>query len=146
MSSPQEFRWLSEPGRGAVGVRGLFGVLGGPAAWYLQLCVGDWLASGPCFPGQQRYLAPPLQLSWTWPALIILLIVCALIAFAAFAVSWRIFRETQRAGGVSPPEPMVPPIARVRFMALWGMVFGAGFCAATLVTVIAFATLPRCAG
>jgi hypothetical protein len=146
MSLPEEkLAWLPAEARTQpVGWRGLYGVLGGPVAWFLQLCIGDWLASAPCYPGSVRYLVPPSSLAWTWPTLIVLLTACALIAFVACLVSWRIWRESR----VSPYalRGVGPPAARVRFLAFFGIVLGAGFCVATLLTAVAFATLPRCAG
>jgi hypothetical protein len=126
-------------------LRAAFGVVGGPAAWFAQLCIGYWLASAPCFPGSERLAAPVAALSWTWPALIVLLCVCAVIAVAAFFVSLRGYRAgRQRAAAASAAATNVD--ARTRFLAFWGMLFGAGFCVATLLTVVAFATLPRCSG
>jgi hypothetical protein len=137
--------WGAEPRTRPVGLRAAFGVIGGPAAWFLQLCAGYWLADGPCYPGHERLLAPASSLAWTWPLLIALLIVCALIALAAFAVSRSIHRETLMVEAAAP-EREGPPAARVRFMAFWGMMFGGGFFMATLMTIAAYATLPRCAG
>jgi hypothetical protein len=130
---------------GAWSTRRLFAVVGGPAAWYVQLCAGDWLASGPCFPGTQRLQSPAHGLVWTGSAALGLLIACALIALAAFFAAAGIYRKTKPGGATSVgPEDSVT--GRIRFMAFWGMFLGAGFCVATLLTVVAFATLPRCAG
>lgn len=112
-----------------------FGVVAGPAAWLVQLCCGVWLANQPCFPSSGRLLAPPPSLSWTWGALVTLVGACAVIALLAFLFSLRRYRATDAPSG-----------GRARFMALWGMLFGGGFCIATLFTIVAFATLPRCAG
>jgi hypothetical protein len=127
-------------------LRGVFSVAGGPAAWLVQICAGDWLASGPCFPGAHRYVAPPGVWSWTGPAVLVLMIGCAVIALAAFLVSWRIYRAsaTERSG--VHRELIEGGAGRAHFMALWGMVYGGGFCVATLFTVVAYAALPRCAG
>ena len=145
MNEPVPLSVNASPRTPALGVRRLFSVVGGPAAWYLQLCVGDWLASGPCFPGNQRLQSPPQALIWTGPASIGLLSACALIALAAFFVSAGIYRETKTTSpAVSALEDT--GTGRIQFMALWGMILGAGFCVATLLTVVAFATLPRCAG
>jgi hypothetical protein len=111
-----------------------FGVVAGPAAWLVQLCCGVWLANQPCFPSSGRLLAPPPSLSWTWGALVVLVGACAVIALVAFLLSLRRYRA------------MPAELGREHFMALWGMLFGGGFCIATLFTIVAFATLPRCAG
>jgi hypothetical protein len=117
-----------------------FGVVGGPGAWFAQLCFGYLLADGPCFSNVQRALAPSRALAWTWPALIALLVVCVIVAFAAFWVSWHNFRDTRAAVRLGRAS------GGAHFLAMWGMVFGAGFCIATLLTVVAFIALPRCAG
>jgi hypothetical protein len=129
-----------------MGVTAVFGVVGGPGAWYLQLCIGDWLANGPCFSNRERYLAPSHALAWTGPALIVLLLACVLIALGAFLVSLRIYRATSSSATVTTDLSPSMNVPRVRFMAYWGMVFGAGFCVATLLTAVAFVTLPRCSG
>lgn len=133
--------------RGRVGrFRGVFSVVGGPAAWFIQICVGDLLASEPCFPRTERHVLPEVGLSWTGPAVLVLMVVCALIALAAFWVSWRIYRESAPESSGEHHELTEGGVGRPHFMALWGMIFGAGFCIATLFTVVAFAALPRCGG
>ena len=46
----------AEPRTRQTGLRAAFAVVAGPAAWYLQLCAGYWLADGPCYPGRERCL------------------------------------------------------------------------------------------
>jgi hypothetical protein len=126
-------------------IAGAFGLVGGPAAWYLQLCAGYVLASGPCFPHDTRRPTPLDGFAWTWPALIAILIFGVLVALAAFWVSWRTLNRVQH--GPSEKHPVLEAnIGRTRFLALWGMVYGAGFALATLVTAVAYIVLPRCAG
>jgi hypothetical protein len=127
-------------------LRGVFSVVGGPAAWLIQICGGDWLASEPCFSGVQRYAAPADGLAWTGTAVLVLMIVCALIALGAFWTSWRIYRGTAPQNTTAHQELTQGGSGRAHFMALWGMVFGGGFCVATLFTAVAFCALPRCAG
>jgi hypothetical protein len=121
-----------------------FGLLGGPAAWYLQLCAGYVMASGPCFPHERRLGIPAEAFGWTWPALVVVLIAGVAVALAACWMSWRLLSRTQRIG--SGPGPLEIDAGRERFLALWGMVFGAGFAVATLITAVASIVLPRCAG
>jgi hypothetical protein len=149
MSAVDDLSLRREPAgpRPRVGhLRGVFSVVGGPAAWLIQICAGYWLASGPCFPGAHRYLAPTEGWSWTGPAVLVLMIVCALIAFAALLVAWGIYRASAPDRSGRNRELIEGGAGRAHFMALWGMVYGGGFCVATLFTIVAYAALPRCAG
>ena len=113
-----------------------FGLLGGPVAWFTESLLGYALASGPCFPHDQRLISPAHDFTWTRSGITFLLVVCVLVAFAAFLVSWRNLQRAQiTAGG-----------GRARFIALWGAALGAGFCLATLLTAVGIGLLPRCAG
>jgi uncharacterized membrane protein YciS (DUF1049 family) len=127
-------------------VESAFGLIGGPLAWFVQLCAGYALASWPCFPRQERTLAPLLGYGWTWPAMVIALVAGVAIALAALMVSTRIYRRTQNESGTSHRQLIATGAGRTRFLALWGMLLGAGFALTTLLTAIAFMVLPRCAG
>jgi hypothetical protein len=120
-----------------------FGLLGGPAAWYMQLCAGYVLASGPCFPHDIRRPTPLDGFAWTWPALVAILIFGVLVALAACLVSRGLLSRTQQP---TPGHPLEAEVRRTHFLALWGVVYGAGFAVATLVTAVAYIVLPRCAG
>ena len=135
---------LPQPQGPATWLASTFGLLGGPAAWYLQLCAGYMLASGPCFPHDTRRPLPLEGFDWTWPALVAFLVFGVLVALAACLVSWRLLSRTQH---TSPERhPLEAGLRRTQFLALWGMVYGAGFAVATLVTAVAYIVLPRCAG
>ena len=121
-----------------VSAAGVFAILGGPLAWFAALNIGYALSSGPCFPGPQRLAAPLPQFAWSSPVLVLLLLVCTLVAFAAFWISWRQVR-----GGTSAEAASA---SRQRFAAVWGAVLGGGFCIATLVTAVGLILLPRCMG
>lgn len=124
----------------------LFGVVGGPAAWFVQLCAGYALASWPCFPKDERGLVPVAGYEWTWPAMIGLLVAGGLVALAAFFVSWRVLRRTRDEMGGGNQALMEIGAGRTRFLALWGVLLGGGFALATIVTAVAFSVLSRCAG
>ncbi|HWW64934.1 MAG TPA: hypothetical protein VNZ43_09255 [Sphingomonadaceae bacterium] len=124
----------------------LFGVAGGPIAWFVQLCAGYALASWPCFPNSDRGIAPLPGYGWTWPAMIVVLVAGVLVAFAAFLVSWRVFRRTREEAGGGEHELLEVGTGRSRFLALWGMILGGSFTIATALDAVAFILLPRCAG
>lgn len=123
-----------------------FGLLGGPLAWFVQLCAGYALASAPCFTQAQRMAEPLAGLRWTWPAMVALLIACVVVALAAFAVSYRSIARTRDEAGGDQQHLMEVGSGRTRFLALWGLLLGAGFALATALTAVAFVVLPRCGG
>jgi len=123
-----------------------FGVLGGPLAWFVQLCAGYALASAPCYTEAQRAAQPLADLRWTSPAIIAVLITGVIVALAAFAVSYRSFARTRYEAGPDQQYLMEVGAGRTRFLALWGLLLGAGFAVATALTAVAFVILPRCAG
>jgi hypothetical protein len=133
----------SAPRSRALSAGTVFGVIGGPLAWYAQLCAGYALASGPCFANARRGLAPLTGYAWTGRAMIGVLIAGVVIALAALIVSSRAFARARHdsAGDLAHADG-----GRQRFLALWGIWLGAGFAVATLMTAIAFVVLPRCAG
>ena len=120
--------------------RALFIVFGGPAAWLAQLCIGSAMASWPCFPGPERLAAPLAGYGWTAGLAIVLLFVATAVAAAAAALAWGRYRQSARASGAGVAG------GRNRFLTLWGTIMGTGFAAATLVTLLAFAWVPRCGG
>lgn len=129
--------------RYAIGATEFFGVVGGPLAWFSQFCAGYALASWPCFPKAERSLVPLTGYNWTWPAMIAVLIAGVIVALCAFLVSLRGYRRS--AGATDRAEPVDDRGSRRHFLALWGMVLGAGFALATVITAVAFIVLPRCA-
>jgi hypothetical protein len=123
-----------------------FGVFGGPAAWFIQLCAGYGLASQPCFVNGAWVAQLPANSHWTWLAMVILMIAAAVVALLAFLVSWRAFKRTQHEVRGNEVHLMETATGRARFLALWGILLGLGFAVASALTAVAFATLPRCAG
>jgi len=115
----------------------LFGLIGGPLAWFLQLDAGYALASWPCFPKDQRVTLPLAGFAWTRPAIILLLVAAVIVGLAALLVSLRGLRPAADTAGGSGLD---------RFLALWGALLGGGFAIATVLTAVALLVLPRCAG
>jgi hypothetical protein len=72
-----------------------FGLFGGPIAWFLQLCAGYALASGPCFRGGERLAAPVPALQWTLLAMLLSMAAAVVIALLSLLVSWRAYRRTK---------------------------------------------------
>ncbi|MDB6092117.1 MAG: hypothetical protein JWN85_4901 [Gammaproteobacteria bacterium] len=123
-----------------------FGLLGGPLAWFVQLCTGYGLASWSCFPKDQRGLTPIEGAAWIWPTIIAMLVAAVVIALAACYTSWRLFRRTRDEAAKGHHHLMEVGVGRTRFVALWGVLLGGGFALATIINAVAFMVLPRCAG
>ena len=122
-----------------------FGLVGGPLAWFLQLCVGYALASWPCFPGATPVLVPAPAYQWTFVAMIASLAAGVVIALTALLFSWRALASTKKESAGGHSHLMDVGVGRTRFMALWGVFLSGGFALATMSTAIAFMVLPRCA-
>ena len=122
------------------------GLIGGPLAWFLQLCAGYALASWPCFANDDRTLTPLAGYAWTWPAMVLAMLAGVAIALTSFWISWRAFVRVRDESDGDHRHLMEVGAGRTRFLALWGMLLGGGFALATLVTAVAFLVLPRCAG
>jgi amino acid transporter len=124
----------------------LFSLLGGPLAWFVQLCAGYALATWPCFPETHRRLMPASGYAWSFSLMVGLLIAGVLVALLAFGVSWRTYARTRDEAGGDHRHLIEVGAGRTRFMALWGMLLGIGFAVATSLTAVGFLLVPRCDG
>jgi len=124
----------------------VLGLFGGPLAWFVQLCCGYALASERCFKDGERLADPMDHLHWTSQAIAALMVLAVAVAIVSFIVSWGAFKRTRQEIPGDPLHLLETGAGRTRFLALWGMLLGAGFAAATALTAVAFITLPRCAG
>ena len=123
-----------------------FAIIAAPLAWFILVCAGEALADEPCFPYGHRYSAPLAGLEWTWPALIALLSACVLVSIAAIGVAWRTYHATRSEEAHTRAGLLDEGVGRTRFMALWGLLYSVGFCAATLFSLASYIALPRCGG
>ena len=76
----------------------------------------------------------------------IVAVVALLIALAAFLSSWRAYRRTSEEQPGGREVLLEVGTGRTRFLALWGMVFGAGFAITIIANAVGQTVLPRCAG
>lgn len=123
-----------------------FGLLGGPVAWFGQLCAGFALSSWPCFPNDQHMRIPLPGFGWTWSAIGLVCLAAFAIALSAMFVSSRLLRRTRDEDHGSHAHLAEVGAGRTRFLALWGTIAGGAFAVATAFTAVAFFILPRCAG
>jgi amino acid transporter len=78
--------------------------------------------------------------------MVALLIAGVLVALLAFSVSWRTYARTRKETVGDYRHLIEVGSGRTRFLALWGMLLGAGFAVATSLTAVAFFLVPRCDG
>ena len=123
----------------------LFGLFGGPLAWYLQLCVGYALANRPCFHSGLS-VTPLRSEQWTWAAMILAMLMALAVALLALLESWLTFVRARAQGSGGMTDPIEGGSGSTRFLALWGVLLGAAFALAAAISALALITLPRCAG
>ncbi len=126
--------------------RAAFILVGGPAVWLLQLMIGASLSGWSCFPAEERLWSELAGFGWTRTAAIIVIAAAVLVAAAsgmAARADWRRVRHEEEGGHAALAEI---GHGRTRFIALWGMAFGFGSTLASLITLVAFLLVPRCAG
>lgn len=127
-------------------VASTFALLGGPGAWFVQVCAGFAMSSWPCFPMDQRRALPLDGYAWTYTATGIISLAAVVTALAAALTGWRLLQLTREEMQGDHRHLVDTGSGRTRFLALWGTVYGAGFAVAAAITGIALLILPRCGG
>jgi hypothetical protein len=125
---------------------GFFAIFGGPLAWFIQLNAGFALASEPCFRDGMRLVVPVSTPDWTWAAMLAIIAIAFIVAVGSAILSWRVYLRTEDEGKGDHRHVMEVGSGRTRFLALWGVFLGGGASIATLLTLVGFWVLPRCAG
>jgi O-antigen/teichoic acid export membrane protein len=123
-----------------------FALFAGPLAWVVQLYSCYALASQACYPGSERRLTLPAHLGWTRTAIAIVMIVACLVSLLALVSSLRSYRRSTGEMGRDAAEVARAAAQRTCFLALWGVIFGAGAAVGSVLTLLAYFVLPQCAG
>lgn len=123
-----------------------FGLIGGPLAWFLELCADYALTSWSCFPKDHRGVTPIEGVGWSGPTMLALWAAGILIAALAWLTSWRLFRQARPANRQSYDHLIEYGDGRLGFLALWGVLLSGGALITIVLDVVAFAVLPRCGG
>ena len=123
-----------------------FALFAGPLAWIVQLYSGYALASQACYPGTERRLTLPPHLGWTRAAIAIVMIAACLVSLLALASSLRSYRRSAEEMRRDAAAVIQGGAQRTCFLALWGIIFGAGAAVGSVLTLLAYFVLPQCAG
>lgn len=142
-ASPRARQSLPPPDRVAL-LTLLFGVLGAPVAWGLQLVVNYGLASHICYVGDTPRTMPIWRSAWT--VILVLNVLAALLALASTALSYQRWQATRQEFHRNASEALEVREGRTRFLALWGVMTGSGFFLAILFNTIALFMVPQCIG
>ncbi len=145
--TPDQITYHPAPQRDRVmTIESLFGLVGAPAGWFMQLCVGYGFSSTPCFANRERMSSLGAAHEWDWYAMLIATIAGLVIGLLALLVSTRILRRTKDEADGNHADLMEVGSGRTRFLALWGVCVSTGFSLVTLLTFVAYVALPRCVG
>jgi hypothetical protein len=119
----------------------LLGVVLPPLAWLIQLCAGFAMASQPCFPAARQ------AAGWHVPvnAMLFLTLAALAINLAALLLAWRDWRATRNEHHGGSEHMIEVGHGRTRFLALWGMILGAGFALIIVANGVALLSMPPCA-
>jgi hypothetical protein len=123
-----------------------FALFAGPLAWISQIYASYALASQACYPGSERRLTLPSHLGWTRPAIAIVMIAACLVCLLAMATSLRSYRRSAGEMRRDGAESIRAGAQRTCFLALWGIIFGAGAAVGSVLILLPYFVLPPCAG
>jgi hypothetical protein len=119
----------------------IFSIAAPPLAWSIQSIAGYSISSEACYPGDTPLTVP--WISALWPLLLTLNAVALTIGALGCVIAYRNWRATRREGG-SPMQALERGEGRTRFLAVCGLLVGAGFVVATLFTSVTLFISPLC--
>jgi hypothetical protein len=122
----------------------LFAVLAPPLAWSIHLIVNFAFSSHACFPAAEPLNMPLAQFHWLWGLLITIDIVSIAIGAVSIALAYRVWTDTLEERAESGPPLMEAGEGRTRFLAIWGILIGAGFVLAVVFDFVGLWILPIC--
>jgi hypothetical protein len=119
-----------------------FSLAAPPLAWSIQSIAGYGISSEACYPGDAPLLVP--MISGLWPILLTINGVALVIEVLGFSIAYRNWRVTRRETGGDPGQLIERGEGRTRFLAMCGLLVGAGFIVATLFTSVSLLIAHLC--
>jgi hypothetical protein len=131
------------PERDRVGLGSLsFSLAAPPLAWSIQSIAGYSISSEACYPGDTPLIAP--LFSGLWPLVLTINGAALLIGVLGFSIAYRNWCATRREIGGGAAQLIERGEGRTRFLAMCGLLVGAGFVVATLFTSVSLFIAPVC--
>ena len=131
------------PERGKVRLGSLsFSLVAPPLAWSIQSIAGYGISSEACYPGDTPRIAPLFSGLW---ALLLTINAAALVTgILGILIAYRDWCATRSETGSDPEQLIERGEGRTRFLAMCGLLVGAGFVVATSFTSVALFLSPLC--
>jgi hypothetical protein len=120
----------------------LVAILAPPVAWSAHLIINYIAATRACYPDGAPQSAPSIH--WLWLLLIIIDVVSLTISAVAAAVAYRSWQTSAEEMAEHAPPLAETGEGRTRFLAIWGLLTGAGFFVAVIFDFVGIWILPIC--
>jgi hypothetical protein len=119
-----------------------FALAAPPLAWSIQSIVGYGVSSEACYPGDTPRMAPTFP--GMWDVLVALNAAALVVGVFAVLVASRNWSVTRGESGGEPRHLLERGEGRTRFLAMCGLLIGAGFVVASLFSTAALVLSPLC--
>jgi len=119
-----------------------FSLAAPPLAWSLQSIAGYGLSSEACYPGDTPRTVPVF--AGLWELLLGINGVALVVGVVGMTIAYRNWRATRGETGGDTPHLIERGEGRTRFLAMCGLLLGAGFIVATVFTSVTLLISPLC--
>jgi hypothetical protein len=131
------------PERDKASLRSLsFSLAAPPLAWSVQSILGYGLSSEACYPGDTPRTLP--LFAGLWDLLLWINGAALVVGVLGISIAYRNWCATRRETGGDPEHLIERGEGRTRFLAMCGLLLGAGFVVATVFTSVTLLLSPLC--
>lgn len=120
----------------------IFGLAAAPLAWSAQTIVGYSVASRACFPADTPRSTPAF--AYVWSEVLTVNVIALIVGLLGTLVAFRSWSATRQEHGGRPTYLMDVGEGRTRFLAMCGILVGAGFVVAILFTTLTVVLASAC--
>jgi hypothetical protein len=119
-----------------------FSLAAPPLAWSFQSIAGYGLSSEACYPGDTPRMLPVF--AGLWNLLVGINGMALVVGVLGMTIAYRNWSATRAEAGGDAPHLIERGEGRTRFLAMCGLLLGAGFMVATVFTSVALLISPVC--